>query len=221
MGRVGGRLPGSVQAARGVALEVHGDEAIAGGANACDDPRAQVDQASDLGRLDLDPGDLAVVAHADLAEAQGVYGVLRGLDPGQRLQGHLGPVRDAGGEARERGLVPVGQPEPPCGGADVRLGHTGLQQREADPPPDGGAVPRPVVAGVVGVRAIGEVRQPEPGTDGFERPEQLLLAVEAAVRAVAPVGLELHLAGVDLDQVRPELLGEGAGRVLFGRGIGW
>src|SRR5207247_9364224 len=78
-----------------------------------------------------------------------------------------------------------------------------------------GRVPRPVVAGVVGGGAVRQVRKTELRAHRLEGVEQLLLAVEAAVRMVARVGLELDLPGGDLDQARAHRARELAcGRLL-------
>ena len=64
---------------------------------------------------------------------------------------------------------------------------------------------RSVVARVVGGRAVRDVLQSQLTLDRLQGFEQLLLAVEATIRVIAPVGFELDLAGRDLDQARTQL----------------
>src|SRR5258708_30336838 len=117
-----GRLPGPVQAAGRIALEVERDELVACRPQRLDDLFAFRDQARDLGRLALYSRDVAVIANADLLEPEGFDGGLGRFDLAQPSDGDFGAVRDARREARERGLVPVGQSELARRGADLRLG---------------------------------------------------------------------------------------------------
>ena len=86
------------------------------------------------------------------------------------------------------------------GSADVGLGHARLEKRKPHAAAHRRSMARPVIARVFGGRAIREMLQPQIDTDRLERLEQLLLAVEAAVRIVARVSLKLELVRVDLDQ---------------------
>src|SRR4029077_16877074 len=89
------RLPGSVQAACRVTLEVERDELVAGVAHEPRDAIALPHQTLDFGRLDLDPRDVSMVADTHLRETKRLEGGLRGLDLAQGGDRHLGPVWDA------------------------------------------------------------------------------------------------------------------------------
>ena len=124
-------------------------------------------------------------------------------------------MRDARREARERRLVPVGETQGPCGGAYLRFGHAGFEQREADAAAEGRGVPGTMVTRVIRGRPVRKVRQPELLLHWRQRVEELLFAVKAAVRVVAGVGLELDLVGVDLDQACAHRAGEGPRLLLL------
>jgi hypothetical protein len=53
------------------------------------------DEARNLGRLDLDPGHVTVMADADLGEADCFQGRLCGFDLAERGDGDLGSMWDA------------------------------------------------------------------------------------------------------------------------------
>src|SRR6266852_574733 len=197
-----GRLPGPVQTAGRVALEVERDEFVAGRPQRADDAFALGDQARDLSGLDLDARDLAVVADPHMPKTERLVRGLGRLDLPQRLDRDLGAMRDARGEAGEGRLVPVGQSESPRGGTDVRLCHSRLEQREADTAADSGAMAGPVIIRVVGGRAVDDVVETEVAAHRLQCLEELLLAVEAAIRVVAPVSVQLDLTGRHLDQPR-------------------
>ena len=73
--------------------------------------------------------------------------------------------------------------------------------------------------GVVGVLAVGDVRESLPlGDVVADAREQFVLAVEAAVGTVGHVGRSLTLVRLDLDHARPEVCGHGVRRLpLVGR----
>src|SRR5712692_5858744 len=79
---------------------------------------------------------------------------------------------------------------------------------------------RPVVVRVVGRRTVRDMRETELALDGLQRSEELLLAVKAAVRVVAPVCGELNLAGLNLDQATSQPRGQRACLFLLRLGIG-
>src|SRR5579884_2025330 len=99
----GGPPPGRVQPPRRVAVQVEGHEGVAGAPDGFAQATSLLEQPSHVRRLDLDPGHLAVVADADLPDAQRPDRGLRRLDSAQDLRGDLGAVRDPGGEAGEGG----------------------------------------------------------------------------------------------------------------------
>src|SRR5579859_2129965 len=137
-------LPGSVEAACRVALQVEGHEGVAGLLEAGDHRHAVFEEPLHLLRLDLDPGYVAMVADPDLGEAEALHHRLRPLDLPERLDGHPGAVRDPGAQAGEGGLVPVREAQLPGREPDLGLAQPRLQEREADAPADGRAVAGPV-----------------------------------------------------------------------------
>src|ERR1700730_4188073 len=99
------------------------------------------------------------MADAHLAEAKRFDGGFGRFDLAQRLHGHLGAVWDTRGEAGKRWLVPVRQSEAARSGADLRLAHAPLEQGKSDAAANRRSVSRPVVAGIVGSRAVRDVLQ--------------------------------------------------------------
>src|SRR3989454_10884649 len=191
-------LPGAVQAAGRIALEVDRDEPVAGRPQRLDDAIALRHQARKLGRLDLDSRDIAVMTYAHLCEAEGLDRRLGGFDLTQGLDCDLGAVRDSRRQAGERGLVPVGESEPACGGTNLRFAHADLEQREANAASNGGAVAGPVVARIVSGGAVRDVAEAEVVSNRLPRFEALFLAVETARRIVPSVTVQLHLVGGNL-----------------------
>src|SRR5205807_8040935 len=90
-----GGPPAAVEAAGRVALEVQRHELVAGPLQALYDRVAVGEERLHLLRLDLDPGDVAVVADPDLGEAERLHGRLRPLDAAQGLDRHRRPVRNS------------------------------------------------------------------------------------------------------------------------------
>src|SRR5205085_11103697 len=119
------------------------------------------------------------------------------------------------GKAGEAGLVPVGEAETAGGRADLALAEAGLQKREADAPAHGRSVAWPVIAGVVGRRAVGQPAQAHALSQRLKGAEQLLPAVEAAIRLVAEVLGHLCLVGFDLDQPGAQRARQRAGLLLL------
>src|SRR5699024_148575 len=124
----------------------------------------------------------AVVAHAAVAEALLVHGVLEVVDLAQLLGRDFLAEGDPGGEAGGGGLVRHRQGELPRHLAHLRLRHAHAGQRPQHLVPGGGAGAGAVVAGgVVGVLAVGDrvelLRADDVVVDAGE---QLVLAVEAA-----------------------------------------
>src|SRR5258708_23706731 len=196
------RFPGPVQAAGRVALEVERDELVAGRPQGLDDLFAFRDQARDLVRLHLDSRYVAVMANAYLLEPERFDGGLGRFDLTQHFDRDLCAVRDARRQAGKRRFVPVGESELARRGADLRLAHSGLEQWETNPASDGRAVTRSVVDFVVGGSAICDEIETQVPADGLQGFEQLLLAVEAAIRMGARVRLPLDSIGGNFDQPR-------------------
>ncbi len=144
--------------------------------------------------VQLETGDLAVVADPQLAEAQLTKGGFRRLDLGQPPLGHLGAVRNPGGEAGGGRLVPYGKLS--LGGqiADLLLVDTGLEQRGHDAELTSGPHAGPEIGEVVGDRPVSDATQaPAFGQTG-QHPEQLGPAVVTTVATVGAVGRIGHFA---------------------------
>src|ERR1700716_3354169 len=90
------RLPGPVETARGVTLEVERHEAVPGRFQACHHRLAVLEEP-----LHLPPGDVAVVAHPDLGEAEGLDDRLGALDLAECLDCDRRAVGNPRGEAGE------------------------------------------------------------------------------------------------------------------------
>src|SRR5262249_61829508 len=71
----------------------------------------------------------------------------------------------------------------------------------------------------MGGGTVGEVTEPKPLPDRLQSLEQLFFAVEAAVRQVAAVGLELDLVGLDLDKPCAHRARQGARSLLLVVGV--
>src|ERR1700674_705842 len=82
-------------------------------------------------------------------------------------------------------------------------------------------MPRPMIAGVIRGSPIREVVEVQVALYRLERVEKLFLTVEAAIRMVAFVGVELDLVGGDLDQAHSQLTCDRSRLVLLGLGVGW
>ena len=143
---------------------------------------------------DLDPGQVAVVADAELGQAEGAEQGLGPLDPGQAGRGDLDAIGDPGGQAGRGRLVGGAQAEAAGGLADLGLGQAGRHQRGEHAAGGRGPLAGPVVAQVVGVGPDGQGEALGAG-QGAEHLEQLVLAEEAAVGAVAQVAGPLALVG--------------------------
>src|SRR5690349_6568337 len=77
--------PGPVQAPGRIALEVDRDELIAGSTDSFDDRLALFHEAPDLVGLHLDPGHVAVMPDAHLAEPECLERALGGFDLPERF----------------------------------------------------------------------------------------------------------------------------------------
>ena len=166
--------------------------------------------ADEVVRRELDAGDLAVVPHADVGEAQPAQRRLGLLDLAELVRRHRLAVRDARGQARRGRLVGVGQAERAGDPAHRRLVHPGVGQRAQHAVLRRGPRARPVgTARVVGVLAVGDRPQAVRGDHLVaDAGEQLVLAVEAAVGAVAAVGRVVALRGADLDDPHAQRAGD-------------
>src|SRR5712692_5215855 len=77
----------------------------------------------------------------------------------------------------------------------------------------------PVVVRIVGGGSVCDVVESEVAADRLQGFEQLFLAVEAAIRVVALVRLELDLVGGDVDQPRSQVSGQDARLLLLRLGV--
>ena len=185
-----------VHGAGAIAVAVDGGVLEAGGADGGADALKHfaIEGGIHLLRRELDTGDCAVMAHAEAAQAEGGECVLRALDLLQNFRRDAAAVLDAGGEAGGGGLVPDVERGGSGEGADIFLGEAGIGERREDGMLRGGLLAGTVVAGVVSVETVDDVRDPAGGALTFEHGEELVLAVEAAGGVVARVVFAGELA---------------------------
>ena len=145
---------------------------------------------------DFDAGQFAVVADADLREAERVESIFGAFDLAQVLSGYCPAVFDARGEAGAGRLVGDGEAGLAGEGADFLLGQVGGGQGRERVVHRGGFLAGTEVAAVVEVHAIGEVGEAELEARGFHLGEELVLAMEAAVAVVANVVWVVEFAGL-------------------------
>ncbi len=140
---------------------------------------------------DLDAGEVAVVADADLPEAECVEGGFGLLDLREAFGGDGEAVGDAGGEAGTGGLVGEGKAGLTGEGADLGFRELGGDERGEGSVLSGGllagAEGGDVGGAVVEVHAIGDVGEVPGAAKALHNREELVLAVEAAVGVVALV----------------------------------
>ena len=134
--------------------------------------------------VELEARDVAVVADAQLAEAERAQAVLEGVDAAEALGGDLGAVGEARRQAGELRLVPGRQPELARQRAHVGLGEAGLDQRVARAALVGGGQAGAVIAEIVEVGAEQDLGEAERVGARAGDLEQLGLAVVAAVGRV-------------------------------------
>ena len=170
---------------------------------------AQLGGPDDLVGRQLHARDVAVVADAAVGEAETTHGALGGVHLAELLRGDLLEVRDARGEARRGGLVRDPHAQLAGGVPHHRLRHPGLGEGAQDGVLGGRTRAGAVGASrVVGVLAVGDRGEPEPGHElVVDAREQLVLAVEAPVGAVGAVGGGVALVSLDLDHARADLPG--------------
>ncbi len=148
---------------------------------------------------------------AEAAQAEGGECVFGALDLFKHLGGDAAAVFDARGEACRGGLVPDIERGGAGKGADVFLGQPSIGERREHGVLRGGLLAGAVVAGVVGVEAVDDVRDAAGGALALEDGEELVLAVEAAGGVVAGVVLAGELGGGDGDERNGLRGGEGYG----------
>jgi hypothetical protein len=180
---------GGVHAAAAEAFQVERDVGVADGLEMLGDRLAcrRFDQPGQAVERHFDPGDGAVMAHAQLFQAELAQETLALPD----LVQHAGVNRRAVGDARRkaghRRLIPVRHAEAPGGLANLGLRQSRLLQRGAH-----AALPRrdragPVVASVVHVRAVDDCGDVLARGDLLQFVEERRLAEVAAVRGIRGV----------------------------------
>src|SRR5712692_4501825 len=146
---------------------------------------AVLPQARDLLDGDLEPRQPLVVTHAELAEAERADELLGRVDLAQLVRRDPIAVLEARREAGERGLVPRRQPELAGEVTDLALREPGVDQRRPHTVLDGRFHAGAMIAEVVDVGAVDQRADPLVLGDRPELVEQLVLAEEAPVGAVA------------------------------------
>ena len=172
----------------------------------------------------FDAGEVAVVADADLREAEAVECLFGLLDLGEVFAGNWASVLDAGGEAGTGGFIGEGEAGFAGEGANFRLGELRSDQRC-----DGVVLGSSLLSRaegsdsrglVVEVHAVGEVGEVAGGAGLLHVGEELVLAVEAALAVVADVVGAVQLSGLEDLGGDVVLGGEGEGGGEFGSGQG-
>ncbi len=169
---------------------------------------------------DFDAGEVAVVADADLGEAEGVEGVFGLLDLGEIFAGDGAAVLDARGEAGAGGLVPELEAGLVGEGADLCFGEAGGDERGDGVVLRGGLLAGAELGAVVEVHAVGDVSEAAGCAALLHLGEELVFAVEAAVGVVALVVGVVELVGVEDLDGDVVVGGEGEGGGEFGAGEG-
>src|SRR5690606_36915040 len=188
-----------VQGAAPVAVYVEQHTAEARGENGLGPGPGVRHGALQVLRDQLEPCDVTMMPDAELAEAESAQVVLRALHHGQALTRDGEPVRQARGETRRCRLVPGRETERMREHADVLLRESCLLDWRANAVLERGLCTGPVVARVVGVRAIDNRSNAVFIRDRAQPPPQLALAEVAAVRRVRRIARVVQLVRVDLD----------------------
>src|SRR3954468_4218020 len=147
-----------IQAAHAVALQIDRDVCVADGLQPGEQPVADVrlDGARQLVDADLEARELIVVPHAADAESEVVQHRLGLLDHAQLLVGDFRVIRNPGGQACGRGLVPGRQTGLVRQLANLRLGQADFVERAAYAEFASRLPARTIVATIVGVAPVGD-----------------------------------------------------------------
>jgi len=165
--------------------------------------------------FDLDPRDLPVVADPHLSESQLLQEPFRFVETPENIGLDPGAVRNAGGKAGERRLIPGRESHPTRYFADIFLGKAGFAQRAPDPELRGGAFARPVVVQIVDVCAVGHPVDAVFPADLDKPAEQLSLAEETSVGGVGREVFVFELVGLYADHVDAQFGGCFQGILFF------
>ena len=159
----------------------------------------RLERARHLVAADLEPGDSVVMPDAADAEAKVAQHVLGPLDHPELVFRDLREVRNARRQTSRRGLVPGRQAGLARQLADLILRQPDLVERAPDAELTRGLPPRPVVAAVVRVAAVGDDGNAALTADRREVRIELVLAEVAAVRGIgAIVGARRFVGGDEL-----------------------
>src|SRR5580658_4803194 len=148
----------------------------------------------------------AELAKAELAET--LFGALHLLE---NLAGDGAAVFDPRGQTRSGGAVPKGIASRLGQGAHVELGKAGVGQRSEDGVLLGGALAGAEIASVVGIHAVGDVRETKFRAERLHDGEELVFAVETAIGVVALILGPIEFRSLNYLQRHPDRFGKGAG----------
>lgn len=203
----------SVQGSGAEACAIDGDVLKSGAAQLGGDGvhHFQGEGALQLGAGDLDTGEFAVVADAELAKAKLPQALFGALDLFENFAGDRPSVFHAGGETGRGGTIPEGIAGIFGESANLLLGEADFGERREHLMLFGGALAGAVVAAVIGVHAVGDLVETEFRAELLHGFEELGFAVEAAVGVVALVLGLGELFGLDDAQRNAVVFGEGFG----------
>ena len=177
---------GVVHAAGVITGQIEGDIGEAVVFQRADDVGAQriVLQTGDVGCGELDAGQVAMGTHAQLAEAERAQIVFCSVDAGQPLSRQRITVGKAGGQAGGGRFVPDSQAGSFGQLTDIIFRETGSVQRRYDAELPCGLASGAIVAIIVEIGAVGDMRQTAPLSQVEQGGEKILFAEVAAIRRV-------------------------------------
>src|SRR6266849_2620505 len=146
-----------------------------------------VKRARQLFNRDLDAGQLAVRADTELPEAQLAENRFASFDLAEDFRCHSGSVRHARREAGRSRPVPCCKACLSGKVADFTLGESGAKKGCKDSVLGSGAVAGPEVVRVISIDAVCDCGESARSRKLFHPGEQLVFAVEAAIRIVRDV----------------------------------
>jgi hypothetical protein len=228
-GRGRGALAGAAELVRGQqrvhrsgaeAFQIEGDELEA----ECFEDRRElrrdcgIQSAIELLAGDLNADDVAVMADAKLAEAEGANGVLAALYYVECFARYRAAVFDARREASGSGLVPDAEAGLARKFADFLLGEARFQQRCGNVVLRGGLLAGTKVALVILIHTVGDCIETARGADLLHDCEEFVLAVEAALAVVAGIFWAVEFGSRDDFEGDSVFIGEGDGVGEMGAG---
>jgi hypothetical protein len=138
-----------------------------------------------------------VEADAELAEAERFQLLFAGLDSLHVLDGHRRSIRDARAEAGGRRAIPGGQAGQARELADLGFVEARIGERRGHVVLLGGVLSGAEIAQVVDIHPVDDVADGALAAELFEAREELVLAMETAVRVVADVIGIVEFVGID------------------------